>query len=201
MDWINFKYNSKSWNFDTTAKRLIAWLSNSKLTFEESNEQYKKDFNQIIHKQTLHLLNQIDKIENHKNKLISTSAIILVGLCYKDEKNFKQKGLDNLKKIIKEFFDNSGFPKSRNINTAIFFLKYMILIREWFRESQSEIPEFINENIFYLGQSYAFFGKIWNFAHYSTETIYLTMKISTFILKDLVILLKTRIMNYPIISV
>ncbi len=156
---INFKYNSKSWNFDTTAKRLIAWLSNSKLTFEKSNEQYKKDFNQIIHKQTLHLLNQIDKVENHKNKLIATSAIILVSLCYKDEKNFKQKGLDNLKKIIKEFFDNSGFPKSRNINTAIFFLKYMILIREWFRESQSEIPEFINENIFYLGQSYAFFWK------------------------------------------
>ena len=26
----------------------------------------------------------------------------------------------------------------------IFFLKYLILIREWFKESQSEIPEFIN---------------------------------------------------------
>ena len=30
------------------------------------------------------------------------------------------------------------------------------MIREWFKESQSEIPDFINENIYYLGQAYAF---------------------------------------------
>ena len=38
----------------------------------------------------------------------------------------------------------------------MFYLKYFILIREWFKESQSEIPDFINENIYYLGQAYAF---------------------------------------------
>ena len=48
--------------------------------------------------------------------------------------------------------------KSRNINYT-FFLKYLILIREWFKESQTEIPDFIDENIFYLGQSYAFLEK------------------------------------------
>ena len=160
---INYKYNSKSWNYNTTAKRLIAWLSNSKLTYEESNEQYKKDFDQIIQKQTSHLINQIDRIPSYRTKLIGISAILLTGLCYKDERNFTQKGLNNLKKLIRDFFDNSGFPKSRNINTSIFFLKYIILIREWFRESQTEIPEFINENIFYLGQSYAFFWKNLNF--------------------------------------
>ena len=160
---INHKYNSKSWSFNTTAKRLIAWLSNSKLTYEESNEQYKKDFNYIVQKQTLHLLNQIDKIPSYKNKLVGISAIILTGLCYKEKKNFTQKGLDNLKKIIKNFLDDFGFPKSRNINTAVFFLKYMIIIREWFRDSQTEIPEFINESIFNLGQSYAFFWKNLNF--------------------------------------
>ena len=160
---INHKYNSKSWDFITTAKRLIAWLSNTKLTYEECNEQYKKDFNQIVQKQTLHLLNQIDSVTNYEDKLVGTAVIILTGLCYKEEKNFTQKGLNNLKKITKNFLDNSGFPKTRNIKTAIFFLKYMIIIREWFRESQTEIPEFINENIFYLGQSYAFFWKNLNF--------------------------------------
>ena len=93
---INYKYNSKSWEFETTAKRLISWLSNSKLTYEESNEQYKKDFSQIVQKQTLHLLNQIDKIYDYKNKLFGTTAIILTGLCYRDDKNFTQKGLNNL---------------------------------------------------------------------------------------------------------
>ena len=156
---INHRYNSISWNFETTSKRLISWLSNSKLTYDESNNQYKKDFNNIVYKQASHILNQIDKIDNHRNKLVGTAAIILVGLCYKDNKNFIFKGLNNLKKIIKNYLDSSGFPKSRNIKTAIFFLKYFILIREWFKESQNEIPEFINENIFYLGQAYAFFWK------------------------------------------
>ena len=52
--------------------------------------------------------------------------------------------------------DNDGFPKSRNIRQLSFYLKYFILIREWFKESQNEIPDFINENIYYLGQAYAF---------------------------------------------
>ncbi len=160
---INSKYNSKTWNFETTSKRIISWLSNSKLSYDESNEQYKIDFNYIIQKQALHLLNQLDKIKNYHNKIIGISAIILVGVSYNDEKNLMMKGLDHLKKNIKNTLDNFGFPKSRNINSAIFFLKYLILIREWFKESQKEIPDFIDENIFYLGQSYAFFWKNINF--------------------------------------
>ena len=62
---INYKYNSKSWNFNITSKRIISWLSNSKLTYDESDEYYKKNFNYIVQKQALHLLNQIDKIKNH----------------------------------------------------------------------------------------------------------------------------------------
>ena len=35
-------------------------------------------------------------------------------------------------------------------------MKYLILIREWLKEAQSEIPNYIDENIYYLGQAYAF---------------------------------------------
>ena len=159
---INFKYNSKNWNFDTTSKRIISWLSNYRLTYENSNEQYKIDFNKIIHKQTSHLINQIDNIHSYENKLSAIAAIILVGLCYKDEKNFTIKGLNNLKKIIKNSLDSFGFPRSRSIKYSILFLKYLIIIREWFKESQTQIPEFINENIFQLGQSYTFFNNVNN---------------------------------------
>ena len=144
---INYKYNSKNWNFKTTSKRIISWLSNSKLTYDKSIDQYKKDFNQIVLKQATHLINQIDKIYNPNDKLEGAAAIILVGLCYNDHKNLTLKGLNHLKKIIKNDLDSYGFPKSRNIDLLIFFLKYLILIREWFKESQNEIPEFINENI------------------------------------------------------
>ena len=55
--------------------------------------------------------------------------------------------------------DSHGFPKSRNIKQLTFYLKYFILIREWFKEAQVTIPEHIDETIYYLGQGYAFFSK------------------------------------------
>ena len=88
-NWINnnYKYNKKSWNFDLTAKRIIAWLSCHNLTYEESNRKYKDEFNRIILKQTNHLINEIDKSELIDNKLLGCTSIILVGLCYQNEKN------------------------------------------------------------------------------------------------------------------
>ena len=91
---INYKYKPKNWSFKTTSKRIISWLSNSKLTYDKSTEQYKKDFNQIILKQTSHLIYQIDKIDNPDDKLVGAAAIILVGLSYDDRKNFTLKGLN-----------------------------------------------------------------------------------------------------------
>ena len=164
-DWIsnNSKYNSNSWEFDLTSKRIISWLSNYNLTIEESNNEYLKTFNIMIQKQANHLINEIKSSKIVDDKLIGCAAIILVGLSYKDENTYLTFGLNLLKKISLLTFDNLGFPKSRNIKQLIFYLKYYILIREWFKEAQIEIPEHIDETIYYLGQGYAF---IWQ----NTET-------------------------------
>ena len=158
LQWINknHKYNSKSWEIDIIAKRIIAWTSNSKLTYEDSNTDYKNKFNSIIKKQINHLIIEIERSEWVDDKMIGCAAIILTGLSYQDKDGYLNTGLNLLKKIIKFSFDNDGFPKSRSIRQSNFYLKYFILIREWLKESQSEIPDYINENIYYLGQAYAF---------------------------------------------
>ena len=158
-NWIinNHKYNYKSWDFDLTAKRIIAWLSCHNLTYEESSQNYKDDFNKIIQKQTNHLISEINRSELIDDKLIGCASIILVGLCYQNQKNYLSFGSSLLKKITKFALDNYGFPKSRSIKQLIFYLKYFILIREWFRESQINVPEHIDETIYYLGQGYSFF--------------------------------------------
>ena len=104
-NWIekNHKYNSKNWNFEVTSKRIISWLSNTALTYDNAENHYQKDYSLIIHKQASHLINQIDKESELNNKIRGVAAIILVGLAYKNEKNFTIKGLENLKKIIKAF--------------------------------------------------------------------------------------------------
>jgi len=157
-NWINKNghYNKKIWDFDITSKRIISWLSNHQLTYEDCEEEFKKKFNQSIQKQTNHLLNEIKKLSEVENKIVGCAAIILTGLSYKEESKYLTDGLTLLKKIIKSSIDNQGFPKSRNIKQLIFYLKYFILIREWFKESQNIIPEYIDETIYYLGQSYAF---------------------------------------------
>lgn len=157
-NWIknNEKYNSKSWDFDLTSKRIIAWLSNHQLTYEDSNKEYQDKFNLIVQKQTNHLINEAGKSDLFENKMIGSAAIILVGLSYQDQKNYLSNGLDLLKNIIKSSLDAEGFPKSRSIKQLVFYLKYFILIREWFKESQTIVPEYIDETIYYLGQGYSF---------------------------------------------
>ena len=158
FEWIekNFKYNSKSWEFDLTSKRIIAWLSNHNLTIEECDKNYLGLFNAMIQKQANHLMYETNNSKIVNDKIIGCAAIILVGLCYKDQKNYLAYGLSLLKKISNLTFDNYGFPKSRSIKHLIFYLKYFILIREWFKEAKIEVPDHVNETIYYLGQGYAF---------------------------------------------
>ena len=157
-NWIkkNYSYNDKCWSYDLIAKRIISWLSNHNLSYDGSDQDYKSDFNKIILKQTNHLVNVVNKSKTLDDKLICCASIILVGLCYQEEKKYLSFGISLLKKITKLSLENSGFPKSRNIKQLIFYLKYFILIREWFKESQISVPEHVDETIYLLGQGYAF---------------------------------------------
>tara|TARA_Y100000741_G_scaffold182065_1_gene138376 strand:- start:105 stop:1727 length:1623 start_codon:yes stop_codon:yes gene_type:complete len=157
LNWIenNINYNKKNWEINILSKRIISWISNSKLTYEDSNEIYKNKFNLIIQKQINHLINEIGKTNWIDNKIIGCAAIILAGLALNHREKYLNFGLGLLKKIINFSFDNKNFPKSRSIKQLVFYLKYFVLIREWLKESQSEIPEYLDEIIFYLGKSYS----------------------------------------------
>ena len=51
LNWIevNEKYNYKNWEVDTLSKRVISWISNSQLTYDESDQLYKKRLNDRSH--------------------------------------------------------------------------------------------------------------------------------------------------------
>ena len=156
--WIvrNSKYNDQVWEPDILSKRVISWLSNSKLTYEDGDESFKNDFNFVVRKQINHLINQVNKSDTLNDKIISCSAIILGGLSYQD-KNFLNFGLNLLAKIINNCLDKELFPKSRNLRQLTFYFKYLILIRELLKDSQNEIPDYLDESLYYLGQGYDFF--------------------------------------------
>ena len=157
QNWIekNQNYSSDIWETNTLSKRIISWIANSQLTYEDTSEEYKIIFNKTILKQVNHLINEINRSEIVDDKMIGCTAIILTGLSYNHEK-FLTYGLNLLKKIINSSFDNEYFPKSRNIRQLVFYLKYFILIRELLKESLNEIPDYLDEIIFYIGKAYTF---------------------------------------------
>ena len=162
QNWIkkNQNYNSDNWEIDTLSKRIISWISNSQITYEDTSNEYKIIFNNIIMKQTNHLINEISRSEIVDDKMIGCTAIILTGLSYNKER-FLSYGLDLLKKIINSSFDSEYFPKSRSIRQLVFYLKYFVLIRELLKESLNEVPDYLNEIIHYSGKAYTFlYGSI-----------------------------------------
>ena len=152
-------YNAYSWEIDLLSKRIISWISNTKITYEGSDEIYKNEFDYLIKKQVNHLINEIDRSEKIDDKIIGCAAIILAGVSFNDKTKFLNYGLSLLNRIIRNTFDRYGFPKSRNLRQLTLFLKYFILIREWLKESQNDIPEYLDEIIYHLGQAYNLINK------------------------------------------
>ncbi len=157
QNWIenNQNYKHNNWEIDILSKRIISWISNSKITYDGSDSNYKVKFNKIINKQVNHLINEINRSNLVDDKMIGCTAIILSGISYNNDK-FLSYGLNLLKKIINSSFDNQYFPKSRSIRQLVFYLKYFVLIRELLKESLHQIPEYLDEIIYYLGKAYDF---------------------------------------------
>ena len=154
--WINifFNYHSDAWKMEITARRIIAWSSNTDLTLEDSDKSYKENFFLSIIKQSNFLLNNLNSLFHGSSKIICCAAIILSGLIFKENDSNYKIGIKELEKTIKNYFDENGFPKSRNPEDVFICIKYLVLIREWFKEAQKPIPDFLNEIIKKCGNCY-----------------------------------------------
>ena len=155
--WIENFYNfdPKTWQMEITAKRIIAWSSNFDLTLENSESQYKEKFFLSLVKQSNFILKNLKSLIYTPKKIICCSAIILSGMMFREnEINFKT-GIRELEKIVKNYFDENGFPKSRNPEEVFVFIKYLILVREWLKEGQKTIPDFLDEIIIKCGNCYS----------------------------------------------
>ena len=70
--WINnfFNYESNTWQMEITAKRIIAWVSNTDITLEDSNKLYKEKFFLSLIKQSNFLLKNLKNLFCDTNKNI-----------------------------------------------------------------------------------------------------------------------------------
>tara|TARA_B100000029_G_scaffold318544_1_gene311064 strand:+ start:868 stop:2523 length:1656 start_codon:yes stop_codon:yes gene_type:complete len=155
--WIKifFNYDPNTWDMEITAKRFIAWSSNTDLTLENAEKKYKEEFFLSLVKQSNFLLKNLQSLFYGPSKIICCAAIILSGMIFKSNDSNYKIGIKELEKVIKNYFDEKGFPKSRNPEEVFISIKYLILIREWFNEAQKPIPDFLDEIIHKCGNCYA----------------------------------------------
>lgn len=155
--WINifFNYDPDAWDMEITAKRIIAWSSNTDITLEDSDKEYRKKFFVSLIKQSNFLTRNLNNVFYDHSKIISCAAIILSGMIFEEYNSQYRIGIKKLEKVINVYFDENGFPKSRNPEEVFICIKYLILIREWHKESQRPIPDFLNEIITKCGNCYA----------------------------------------------
>ena len=96
------------------AKRIISWIANSQITYENATENYKILFSRNIKKQVNHLINEIDNSSTLNDKMLGCTAIVLASLSFNGQTKYLDFGLNLLKKIINSSFELDGFPKSRS---------------------------------------------------------------------------------------
>ncbi len=148
-DWIEKYGNYKKdiWHENVLNKRIIAWISNAEIILEGKDKNFQELFFRSIIKQINFIKKNINSNSNDIIKISSISVLILSGLVFKEYYNNYNTGLKELKKIIENFFDKDGFPKNRNFENLIIFLQYFVLIKEWIKNAQENMPECLDEII------------------------------------------------------
>ncbi len=143
----NSKYKQIIWETSTLSARVVSWILNIDIILNNCTFEFKKNFLDCIISQTNHLKRNIKFEKDLSKKIEILAAIILTGLVFKEyEENF-DIGIKELESIVKVFFDDNGFPLSRNPYDLVFFSKYFIFCKEVIKDSQKYIPEFLEDII------------------------------------------------------
>ena len=147
--WIlrNSKYKKNIWETSTLSARVISWILNVDIILKNSTFDFRKNFLSCIISQTNHLKKNIKFEKDFSKKMEILTAIILTGLVFKEYKENFNIGIKELESLVKSFFDNDGFPLSRNPSDLVFFFKYLIFCKEVIKDSQKYVPEFLEDII------------------------------------------------------
>ena len=148
-EWI-VKYNNYKkdiWSDNLISIRIISWISNADVILNNNEKDFNKPFYKCLIKQINFVKKNVKNLSDENKKISAISAIILSGLVFREYYDNYKIGLKELKKLIESFFDKNGFPKNRNFENLITFIQYFVLIKEWIKNGQEIVPDYLEEII------------------------------------------------------
>ena len=144
-------YKKNIWESSVLSKRIISWMLNVDVILNNGTFDFKKKFLNSIISQTNHLKKNVKFERNYSKRIEILTALSLSGLVFKEYIDNYNIGIKELEKLVKNYFDDDGFPLTRNPSDLIFFSKYLLLCKECIKDAQEYIPEFldtiINKNL------------------------------------------------------
>ncbi len=141
--YSNFKKDI--WETSTLSLRIISWILNIDIIINNGTFDFKKNFFENIIKHCNHLRKNMNFEKNPNKKIEILTALILSGLVFKEYSENYKIGIKDLERLVKSYFDDDGFPLSRNPNDLIFFAKYLLLCHETIKDAQQFVPEFLDD--------------------------------------------------------
>jgi len=138
------KYKKYIWDSSVLSKRIISWILNVDIILNTGSVDFKRNFLNSIISQTNHLKKNIKFEKDHSKRLEILTALTLSGLVFKEYIDNFNIGIKELEKLVKNYFDDDGFPLTRNPSDLIFFSKYLLLCKECIKDAQQYIPDFLN---------------------------------------------------------
>tara|TARA_B100000965_G_scaffold405580_1_gene440229 strand:- start:465 stop:2111 length:1647 start_codon:yes stop_codon:yes gene_type:complete len=140
------RYKSVIWETSVISNRIMSWILNADIILKNSNFEFRREFIESIVIQTNHLKKNYDFETDFQKKIEIITSVILSGLAFKEYNENFEYGLNEMEKLIKNFFDTNGFPLTKNPNDLLKYTKHFLLIRETIKDAQKYVPEFL-ENI------------------------------------------------------
>ena len=145
------KYKKNVWETSILSKRIISWILNSDIILNNGLFDFKRKFLTSIISQTNHLKKNIKFYKNYSKRIEILTALLLTGLVFKEYSDNYNIAIKEIEKLVKRFFDQDGFPLTRNPSDLIFFSKHLLLCRECIKDAHQYVPEFldiiINQNL------------------------------------------------------
>ena len=145
MKHSNYKRNI--WDSSILSQRIISWILNADIIINNGTFEFKKKFFSSIVSQANHLKKNIKFEKNYSKRMKILSALLLTGLVFKEYSENYNIAIKEMSKLVKDFFDEDGFPLTRNPSDLIFFSKYLILSKECIKDAQEYVPEFLDDII------------------------------------------------------
>lgn len=138
------KYKNNIWDSSILSKRIISWILNVDIILNNSSFDFKRNFLNSIIAQTNHIKKNIKFEKDYSKRIEILTALTLSGLVFKEYVENYEIGIKELEKLVKNYFDNEGFPLTRNPRDLVFFSKYLLLCKECIKDAQKYIPDFLD---------------------------------------------------------